>query len=48
MRKGVIFLYFLFFLTMALRNGDWIGALVLLVLFLPCYSYSEEFDHDHT
>lgn len=47
MRKVSIFLFFLFFLTLALRNGDWIGACVLLALFLPCYSYSEEFDNGH-
>jgi hypothetical protein len=45
MRQLTIFLYFLFFLTIALHNGDWIGALVLMSLFLPFFSYAEEYDY---
>jgi hypothetical protein len=45
MRQLAIFLYFLSFLTLALHNGDWVGVLVLLSLFLPFFSYAEEYDH---
>lgn len=45
MRQLVIFLYFLGYLTLAIHVGDGVGALVLLLLFLPFFSYAEQYDH---
>jgi hypothetical protein len=45
MRQLIIFLYFLGYLTLAIHMGDGVGALVLLLLFLPFFSYAEQYDH---
>jgi len=44
MRQLAIFLYFLFYMTVGLHIGDWIGVTVLMLLFLPFFSYAEKYD----
>jgi len=31
-------------MNLSLHNGDWIGTVVLMMLFLPFFSYAEEFE----
>jgi len=46
MLQLVIFVYFWAALTLALRGGDWIMALILLPLFLVMWTWTEDLSPD--
>jgi hypothetical protein len=45
MRTLAIFLFFLCCLTMAIHRGDWIGMVMVMLLFLPFFDLAERYDH---